>query len=256
MKRTSLILASVLLLIAASAPAAAAEDAAAVLAGVDERTGGTLAPKDMQSNMVMTITQGSSVKVREIRAWTRNNAGKNDDRLMKFVSPADVRDVGFLVLSDDSMYIYLPEFHRTRRIASSNRKDAFMSSDFSYDDLGTGEYARSYEPALREENAGAWVLDLKRKAGSDKLYSRIVMTVDKRMHMPVKTEMYDEAGRLWKSAEQAYASIDGYWVMTAVKMTDHKKGSSTALEFKDMKVDKGVGADLFTERNLVRKIQG
>jgi len=82
------------------------------------------------------------------------------------------------------------------------------------------------------------------------------MTVDKRMHMPVKTEMYDEAGRLWKSAEQAYASIDGYWVMTAVKMTDHKKGSSTTLEFKDMKVDKGVGADLFTERSLVRKIQG
>ncbi len=256
MKRTSPILAYLLLCCAFGGAAIAGEDAAAILAGVDARTGGNLAPKDMQSSMVMTISQGSSVKVREIRAWTRNNPGKDDDRLMKFVSPADVRDVGFLVLSDDTMYIYLPEFKRTRRIASSNRKDSFMSSDFSYDDLGTGDFALSYDPTLKEESASAWVLELKRKSGSDKTYARIVMTVDKQTGMPVKSEMYDEAGRLWKSAEQTYGSVGNYAVMSLVKMTDHKKNSSTTLEFRDVKVDKGVGDDLFTERNLVRKIQG
>jgi outer membrane lipoprotein-sorting protein len=255
MKRTHLIIASAVLLLAASAAPAAAQDAAAVLAGVDARTGGNLAPKDMQSNMVMTMTQGSSVKVREIRAWTRNNPGKDDDRLMKFVSPADVRDVGFLVLSDDTMYIYLPEFHRTRRIASSNRKDSFMSSDFSYDDLGTGDFAESYDPSLKEENANAWVLELKRKPGSDKTYAKIIMTVDKAKGMPLKTELYDDGGRLWKTAEQTYASMKNFWVPTLIKMTDHKKNSSTTMEMNGVKVNEGVGDDLFTERNLVRKIQ-
>jgi len=245
----------VLVLLATSAAAAFAEDAAAILAGVDERTGGKSAPADVKADMVMTITQGSSVKVREIRAWTRNNPGKDDDRLMKFIAPADVRDVGFLVLSDDTMYIYLPEFHRTRRIASSNKKDSFMSSDFSYDDLGTGDFAVSYDPTLLEEKADAWVLELKRKAGSDKTYPRIVMTVDKAKGMPVKTELYDDGGRLWKSAEQSYTSIKNFWVASTIKMTDHKKGSSTTMEMKNVKVNEGVSADLFTERNLVRRIQ-
>lgn len=256
MKRSILLLALSAVLLVVAGAALAGEDAAAVLAGVDARAGGTLAPKDMQANMAMTITQGGSVKVREIRMWTRNNPGKDDDRLMKFVSPADVRDVGFLVLSDDTMYIYLPEFKRTRRIASSNRKDSFMSSDFSYDDLGTGEYAQSYEPSIKEDSASAWVLELKRKAGSDKTYPRIVMTVDKGKGLPVKTELYDDGGRLWKTAEQAYTSVDNFWVPTMIKMTDHKRNSSTTMELKDVKVNKGVGDDLFTERNLVRKIQG
>lgn len=255
MKRMTFMFSVFALCLAASAAVPAGEDAASILAGVDARTGGDLAPKDMQSDMAMTISQGNSVKVREIRAWTRNNPGKDDDRLMKFIAPADVRDVGFLVLSDDTMYIYLPEFKRTRRIASSNRKDSFMSSDFSYDDLGTGDFAGSYDPTLKDESASAWVLELKRKAGSDKTYARLIMTVDKSTGMPVKTEMYDDAGRLWKSAEQAFASIDGFQVMSRVTMTDHKKSSTTTLEFKNLKVNKGVGDDLFTERNLVRRIQ-
>jgi outer membrane lipoprotein-sorting protein len=181
---------------------------------------------------------------------------KDDDRLMKFLSPADVRDVGFLVLGGDTMYIYLPEFHRTRRIASSNRKDAFMSSDFSYEDLGTGEFAKSYDPSLKEEKPDAWILELRRKPGSDKTYLRIVMTVDKARSMAVKTELYDESGRLWKTAEQTPAQVKGYWISTRIRMTDHKKGSSTVLEMKDVKVDQGLGDDLFTERQLVRKVQG
>ncbi len=256
MKRTHLIIASFVVLLAVAGSMIAGEDAASVLTGVDDRSGGKLAPTDMQSNMVMTITQGSSVKVREIRAWTRNNLGKDDDRLMKFVSPADVRDVGFLVLSDDTMYIYLPEFHRTRRIASSNRKDSFMSSDFSYDDLGTGDFAQSYDPTLKEETANAWVLELKRKPGSDKTYARIVMTVDKARGMPVKTELYDDGGRLWKTAEQTFTPVKNFWIPTLIKMTDHKKNSSTTMELKGVKVNEGVGAEVFTERNLVRKVQG
>jgi outer membrane lipoprotein-sorting protein len=231
------------------------QDAAAILASVDARSGGSQAPKDMKSTMVMTMVQGGSTKVRQIMAWSRINKDKDDDRLMKFLAPADVRDVGFLVLGDATMYIYLPEFHRTRRIASSNRKDAFMSSDFSYEDLGTGEFAKSYDPVLKEERPEAWILELRRKPGADKTYPRIVMTVDKARSLAVKTELYDEGGRLWKTAEQTPVQVQSYWIATRIKMTDHKRGSSTLLEMKDLKVDLGLGDDLFTERNLVRKVQ-
>ncbi len=241
---------------ALAAPPLPPQDAAAILAAVDARSGGALAPKDMQSSMVMTISQGGATKVREIRAWTRNNADKDDDRLMKFLAPADVRDVGFLVLGDGAMYIYLPEFHRTRRIASSNKKDSFMSSDFSYDDLATGDMAAKYDPVLKEDRADAWVLELKRKPGTESAYPKIVMTVDKAKSVAVKTELYDDGGMLWKTAEMVPEPIKGFWVATRITMTDHKRGSKTVMEMKGVKVNEGVGSDLFTERSLVRKVQG
>lgn len=261
MKRHLSILAVLLLGLCGAAafgarPFPSGPDAAAILAAVDARSSGSLAPKDMQSSMVMTIHQGATTKVREIMAWSRNNKDKDDDRLMKFLAPADVRGVGFLVLGGDTMYIYLPEFHRTRRIASSNKKDAFMSSDFSYDDLGTGEFAKSYDPVLKEDKADVWILELKRKPGSDTAYPKIIMTVDKAKSVAVKSELYDEAGRLAKTAEQTPTQVKGYWIPTVIKMTDNRKNTSTTMELKDAKVDQGIGDDLFTERSLVRKVQG
>ena len=70
------------------------------------------------------------------------------------------RTIGFLVLAEDSMYIYLPEFHRTRRIASSNKKDPFMGSDFSYEDMGTSAFSQYYDPKLLKESAEEWQLEL------------------------------------------------------------------------------------------------
>ena len=59
-----------LLWLAGSLPAA---DAAAVLKAVEENTMGANAPRDMEADMVMTIQDGDSVRIREIHAWTRNN---------------------------------------------------------------------------------------------------------------------------------------------------------------------------------------
>jgi outer membrane lipoprotein-sorting protein len=238
----------------ASGPASGGADAAAVLKAVEDRSLGALAPKDVQALMVMTINQGGAVKTREIRAWTRNNEGKDDYRVMKFLSPADVQGVGFLVLAEDAMYIYLPEFHRTRRIASSNKKDAFMGSDFSYEDMGTGGFSRAYDPALLREDDKTWTLELKRKPGADKPYARLVMTVDKAVSMAVRLECYDSGGGLWKTIEQKPEKIGTYWIATTIKVSDAKKGSFTVLEMRDVKPDQRLGDDIFTERFLVRRL--
>jgi outer membrane lipoprotein-sorting protein len=230
-----------------------ATDASSVLRAMEENTMGVNAPRDIEADMLMVIQEGANVRNRELHAWTRNNLDQDDMRVLKFISPADVKDVGFLVLSADSMYIYLPEFHRTRRIASSNKKDPFMGSDFSYEDMGTSAFSASYDPQLLKESAAEWQLELLRKQGADKPYARIVMTVDKNNNMPARMELYDTAGNLGKIVEESAQQIGKYWIVTQIKMTNLKKGTSTVLTMKNIKPDQGLKDEVFSERFLKKK---
>jgi outer membrane lipoprotein-sorting protein len=237
-------------LLAAALPAA---DAAAVLKAMEENSNGAGAPRDLEADMVMTIQDGTNVRVREIHAWTRHIAGKDDLRVLKFLAPADVRDIGFLVLGPDAMYIYLPEFHRTRRIASSGKKDPFMGSDFSYDDMGTSALSQYYDPRLLGESDGEWRLELLRKAGADKPYARIVLTVRKANATPARMELFDASGALAKVAEETAQPVGKYWIMARIKMTNVKKGTSTVLEMKNIKPDQGLADEIFSERFLKKR---
>jgi len=226
-----------------------------VLKKVDDRTVGKEAPKDIQMKMIMKIISSSgSEKMRELKAWSKNLEGKDDWRVMKFMSPPDVKDVGFLVLSDDQMYLYLPEFRRIRRIASHNKKDKFMGSDFSYDDLSASVFSKYYNAELIHEEETEWVLSLERKPGVEKPYKKIEMWVSKEYSLPSKMKLYDNSGNLWKETEQEINRFGKYWIPVKITMKDMREKSQTLLQMKDISVDQGLDDSLFTQRFLKRRV--
>ncbi len=231
-----------------------AGDGNAILKRIEERLIGEKAPKDMHSFMVMTIVDShGNRKLREIEAWEKNNPEKDDWRVMKFRKPADVRGVGFLVLSEDQMYLYLPEFHRIRRIASHNKKEPFMGSDFSYEDMGTSGFSKYYDAKLIKETEKEYVLELKRKPGVKKPYSKIKLWVPRESMIPSKMELYDNSGELTKVAIQTVKKVGKYWIPVKIKMSSVKKGTYTILEMKDIEVDRGLSPRIFTKRFLKRR---
>jgi hypothetical protein len=79
------------------------------------------------SNLEMTlIDKRGKKRVRELRAL-RKDKGIDDYSMMFFLSPADVKDTGFLTYDydeadrDDDQWLYLPALKKTKRIASSNK---------------------------------------------------------------------------------------------------------------------------------------
>jgi len=128
-----------------------------------------------------------------------------------------------------------------------------MGSDFSYQDMGTSGFSQYYDAAIVKEDDATCVLELSRKKGADRSYSRILMTVDKTKSMPLRTESYDNAGRLWKIVEQTPTRVGSYWISTTIKMTDVRKGSSTILEITDVTTDQNLGNAIFSERFLVTR---
>ncbi len=244
------------LLMSASPALMLGQTAEEILRKVDAAMSGAASAKDLESLMTMTITSASGgIKTRKLRVWSRTVPGQDSQRLMKFLSPADVRDIGFLTLADDQMYLYLPEFRRIRRIASNNKTENFVGSDFSYEDLSAAAFFGSYTASLSVQDEKTWMLDLERKPGADKQYKKIRLTVSKEALLPVKMDLYDNAGNLVKVEEEDNGRSGKYWVPVLIRMKDIKAGSSTELAMSEIKTDQGLGDEVFSQRNLQKRAQ-
>ncbi len=214
------------------------------------------APEDGTSTATMTlIDKSGKTKERRLQLWTRYFKDKDDWSLTKFISPAEVRDLGFLSLADDQMYLYLPAFDRVRRIASHARKESFAGSDLSNDDLSTGKYENHFSAKITKETDREYVLELTRKPGSDRIYPKLTVWVNKENFTIPRMELFDKNEKLWKTFEGEYKQIQGYWTMTRLTMTDVQKEHKTVMTLEDIQFDVGLDDKTFTQRYLKRRVK-
>jgi len=176
-----------------------------------------------------------------------------DKRLIRFLSPADVRGVGFLVLEDDLMYLYMPAFAKVRRIASHVKNENFMGTDFTYDDMAQSDYVENYTPTIREETDEYYILELVPKPDSEIDYSKLVMWANKETLLPDKVEFYNRSGQILKVMTQTDAKrIDGYLTPQHIEMENVQDKHKTIMDLKDVAHDQNIPDKRFTQRYLKR----
>ncbi len=208
------------------------------------------APADREVHLSMTLVDAEgNTKTRELTILQK---GK-DKRLIRFLSPADVRGVGFLVLEDDLMYIYMPAFGKVRRIASHIKNENFMGTDFTYDDMAQTDYVKNYTPDLQEETDSHYVLELMPNEESEIDYSRLVMCVNKATMLPDRVEFYDRPGLLLKIMTQTdVRRIDGYLTPHHIEMEDVQDKHTTIMDLENVVHDQSIPDQQFTQRYLKR----
>ena len=214
-------------------------------------------PKDMKSNMTMTLTNKQG-KTREstIRSIT---ADDNKKQIIWFLAPADDKGVAFLKIEhqnkDDEMRLWLPAFKKVRRISSKKKADSFMGSDLSYEDMTSRELDEYTYKILGEKvvhGVDCHILESTPKKGVTRTYKRFVTYVSKADLVSILDEAYDTRDKLLKRRVMKYRKDKGYDLPTEIFVENVQKGSNTRLVFSDQEVDTGVRADLFQEKNLKR----
>jgi outer membrane lipoprotein-sorting protein len=209
------------------------------------------APKDRMMEEKMTLLKsGGSKKELTIVIYQKGV----DKRLIVFLSPADVKGVGFLSLTENTMYLYMPAFRKIRRIASHIKNEEFMGTDFSYEDLSETRFTDEYYATLVKEEDNVYVLELTPKPEADVSYSKQRMWVDKKTFFPVKTEYFSKNDVLIKRlTSENVEKVDGYWVPMKMTMVTLKSGHRTILETTEVKHDSGISDKFFTTRNLKKQ---
>lgn len=244
-------------LFVAVAAAAAEPSGAEIVQAVYDRPNS----RDQTGVLTMTLVDArGKERVRSIKQISGSFAS-GDKKLMMFQSPADVRGTAFMSWSygeagkNDDQWIYLPALMRVKRISSEGRADAFMGSDFTYDDLGSRQTSKDTHRLIGSEvvdGEPTWVVESAPKDPKD-IYSRTVTWISKDRSIGVKRDYYDKRGALLKTLRISKAEkVAGVWIIMKMDMRNVQKNTSTRMELTEVSVNAGIGEDSFTERAMTR----
>ena len=218
-----------------------------------------------EMEMILIDRKGKK-RVRKLKAYGMEQ-DKDSLSLMFFLSPADVRNTGFLTYDydesgkDDDQWLYLPALRKTKRIAAGDKSGSFMGSDLNYSDM-TSPDLDLYDYTLMKETKvkgkKVWqikaVPKTKDEAGKSG-YSKSVVFIRQDNYVMIRGVRWVHKKRRNKYLDvRKLEKIDGIWVSTEMHVTT-KSGKKTLhktiLKQKNIHFNQdGVNRDLFTIRRL------
>ena len=167
-------------------------------------------------------------------------------------------------------WLWLPSLRKVRRVSDSEADDPFMGSEFTTEEMSTrkwedetykmiGEkkfkgYTAEFNGKTYSKDTDCYVLEAQPKR-KEWYYSKRVVWLDKRFAGLVFDEVYDPAGRKWKTFVKDY----GIWENGCLpqlflegkdQLTDHV--TVIGFEEKDIKFNSDLKESFFTERTLMR----
>jgi outer membrane lipoprotein-sorting protein len=185
---------------------------------------------------------------------------QGDKSLTIFHEPRDIAGTGFLshthISQLDDQWLYLPSLKRVKRISSANKSSAFVGSEFSYEDLLSDEVEKFSYRWLKNEECGEWVCSAIERVplyeGSG--YSRQIVWLDKDEYRIVRTEYYDNKGRLEKILllKEYRLYLGQYWRAHQLLMENVETEKKTTLTFEPYQFRTGLGEEVFAPDSLKR----
>lgn len=220
---------------------------------------------DSEVAIDMTLVNGrGDARDRALTMWTRTREDGGREVLIRFHEPPDIEGTGFLQIErqdgEDDLWLYLPALRRTRRIAGSARRDPFVATHFTYEDLDPEDLDEHRYTLVRSETVDgrpAWMVEAAPvgEAVERSGYDRRRLWIDRERHTLLRADLYDREGALRKrltAGDVRRVSGTERWRPHTLVMEDLVEGGRTRLRMREYVLDQGLGADRFSERFLRR----
>ena len=218
-----------------------------------------------EMEMILIDKKGNK-RVRKLKTFGLEK-GKDSLSLMFFLSPADVRNTGFLTFDydesgkDDDQWLFLPALRKTKRIAAGDKSGSFMGSDLNYSDM-TSPDLNLYEYTLMKETEvkGQKVWQIKavpktKAEAKNSGYSKSVVFIRQDNYVMIRGVRWVHKKKRNKYLDvRKLDKIDGIWVSTEMHVTT-KSGKKilhkTIMKQKNIHFNQDeVNEDLFSIRRL------
>lgn len=214
-----------------------------------------------RANLFMRLHESDGeFRERRMTISRREMDPDNKDNFIHFSSPPDIRNTAYLVNERDReerKWIYLSAFRNVRRIGSEDYNLAFVSSDFTYedmDDIRADDYVAS---ELQEETLGekeVYSIVIRKKDGLTS-YDRVIMKIWKDEWVVLRAEMYckNNPDQLIKiMTAENLEPIQDIWTPMLVTMQDLRRNTKTELETVRVAYDLPIPDEEFSRRNMQR----
>ncbi len=257
------------LLMALSAIATAAEYSAEEIARmVDQRYVGDSSIAEL--TMVL-IDRRDRQRVRDLKLYSKEY-GVDTKSLSLFESPADIRGTAYLnfdwdeSVRDDDSWLYLPALQRVKRLASSDKSDSFLGSDFTYADINGFEvdwydysFVNESEIVDGEE---CWVIEItpkpefRERAEDATGYSKMQTWISKEKLLQMRGQAWELRGnRIKFFTASEIEEIEGIWTvkrLQAITTRNNRQEHASVLQINSIDYNVEVADDLLTTEAMQR----
>ncbi len=208
--------------------------------------------RSSQSTATMTIVRPTWSRKVSMKTWSLGN----DYYMVLITEPAQDKGQVFLKRNNE-MWNWMPTISRIIRIPPSMMGQNWMGSDFTNNDLvKDNSIVDDYtHKLLGTETFGGYdcyKIELIPKPNAAVVWDKIIVWVAKDKYFMLKSEFFDEDGKLVNRETQSDIrhfddrDLPAKLVMTPVK----EKGKQTFFEFQQLKFNISLNADFFSQQNM------
>ena len=196
-----------------------------------------------QMTVQMTLSGASGkVEKRSFRIWMVSADDGAARSLIRFESPASIAGTALLSVrrpgGGQDNWLYVPALSQVRRVAAADRKQSFVQSEFTIEDITV---ARDPEHRIYtvlgqvqwNDRACLQVEDRPRDVAAAKMsgYGRVVLYVDKEHYVVHRVDFYDHAGALLKVLRASgLVQVSEKWRFDVATMMNLQTGASTVMQ--------------------------
>lgn len=223
------------------------------------------------SEMTMIlIDKNKNQRIRKMKGY-RKDYGADKKSINFFMSPNDVRNTAFMSYEyddeakEDDNWLYMPSLRSVKRIAGGNKKDNFMGTDFTYNDMN-GLKVEEWSYSMVKESdmvdgQDCWVIgavpreDIASRVIRDTGYVKRLVWIRKDNFMAAQGRVWlKKGGKLKVMKAEEIKQVQGIWTAGKLTMQTLSKSGhfehATILVFDNMKYNIGVDDSFFTTQRM------
>lgn len=213
-------------------------------------------PEASRATLIQTIrTTSGETRTLKYRSFT---AGEGEMTLMRYLEPARVRGNAMMMKNfADDIWMYNRRTRRVRKLASHAKRQNFEGSDFTYEDMGTGEsWKEDYIPKNKGKskikNVECYQLECIPAENANVAYSKMVVWLRASDYYPVQVDYYEDGELLKKLIMENIENIEGHPTATKMVMKNVQQNTQTVMEYEKITYDVEYDQNFFSERRLRR----
>src|SRR5262249_36972957 len=116
------------------------------------------AQDEVASVLIELVDASGRVRRRTTTVYTKKRTAEASSRLIRFHEPPDLARSAISTIRQPGraadQWIELTAYHAARRVASANRRDTWMGTDLTYEDITDPKLERYDYTTLRQESVG------------------------------------------------------------------------------------------------------
>ncbi len=191
----------------------------------------------------------------------RKPTKEGDATYLEVTAPDNLKDTRFLFFergpAGTTQYMYIPFMKRTIQIRDEARKQPFLGSEFYVSDLILPDLEAFKYTVVGQETVGGRACTLvqsePKSPGPDEMYSKLVLAIDPKDSLIVRTQFYDPKGKLLKVwSIDKFEKVDSYWTPLRQTVANVQENTQSDLTLTEVKYNAEVPDSVFTKPHLER----